>query len=564
MKKSLSALFSLAVLALGYNPASEACTNILVSKGASADGSCMVSYSADSHQLYGEIYFKKAADWKKGDMLDVYNWDEGHYCGQIPQVPHTYKTVGNMNEHQLIITETTFGGLNLANKSGIVDYGSMIYITLQRARTAREAIKVMDELTQAYGYPSGGESLSIADTKEVWIMEIIGKGDEKGTVWVARRVPDGYICAHANQARIHHFPLNNPENCLYSKDVISFAREKGLYKGSDADFSFCDVYCPIDFGGMRACEARAWAAFNILGGGVFNWEDETGTHTAAADDYLDFAMGYNGAHKMPLFIKPAKKVTVADIADAMRDHYDNTPMDMTVDAGAGPCRVPYRWRPMGYTVDGEKYVNERAIATQQTGFWLVGQARDWMPDAVGGILWFGVDDAATSPLVPVYTNIEQVPEYYREDNGSMIEYSATSAFWQFNKVTHFAYLMYDRVAPVIRGEIAGFQSEFEAKVAEVDAKAQKMLENGNRGQALALMTEEVDAMARKVFNRWKVLENELLVKFMDGNVKRQNEDGSFAVQVEGTTIPAHPENPAFPERWLRAIVFDNGKILKSE
>ena len=542
---------------------SDACTNVLVTKGASKDGSVMVTYAADSHQLYGELYFKKASDWAAGSLLDVYCWDEGNYLGQIPQIPHTYQTVGNMNEYQLTITETTFGGVRgLANKNGIIDYGSLIYITLQRAKTAREAIAVMDELTQTYGYASGGESFSIADKNEVWIMEMVGKGEDKGSVWVAVRIPDGYVSAHANQSRIHKFDQKDPDNCLYSKDVITFAKKKGLYKGSDKDFSFCDTYCPADFSGLRSCEARVWAAFNIMGKGKFVWEDASGSHSESADSYLDFAMGNNTTHKMPLYIKPAEKLGVHEVADIMRDHYEGTPMDMTQDVGAGPNHLPYRWRPMSWKVDGAEYVHERAIATQQTGFWILCQSRSWLPDEVGGILWFGVDDAATSPLTPVYTNIISVPEYFEVGNGSMIEYSPTSAFWQTNKVTHFAYLMYDRVAPVIREKIYQYEDECFKAVTATDAKVLSMLRNSNIDGAKTAMTNMVNDLATQYFNNWKVLENDLLVKFMDGNVKVQNPDGTYKIHTEGTAIPASPAHPAFPERWLRGIVNDHGETVK--
>lgn len=563
MRKALF-LSALAAVGLLYgNYYADACTNVIITKGASADGSTMVTYAADSHQLFGALYYHPAADWPAGTKLDVYSWDEGNFLGRIDQVPHTYQTVGNMNQYQLTITETTFGGRSGLENSGGIDYGSLIYITLQRARTAREAIAVMDALTQQYGYPSEGESFSIADANEAWIMEMVGKGDQKGTVWVARRIPDGYICAHANQSRIHTFPLDDPENCLYSKDVISFARSKGFYSGADKDFSFCDVYCPIDFGGARACEARVWSAFNILTGGVFSWVDDSGrSHTAKADDYLDFAMGHNLKHKMPLFVKPAGKVSFRALSDVMRDHYENTPMDMTQDVGAGPNHLPYRWRPMSFTVDGKEYVHERAIATQQTGFWLLCQSRGWLPDEVGGIQWFGVDDAGTSALSPMYTNMTSVPECFREDNGSMIKYSPTSAFWQVNKVTHFAYLMYDRVAPVILEEVVKHETFCQEVVAAADHMALGLIGEGKRDQALAVLTEASNGLAQRMMSRWQQLENELLVKFMDGNVKVQNPDGSFKLQEKGTEIPASPAHPDFPERWLRGIVKDHGTVLE--
>ena len=541
-----------ACLLLLSRPAADACTNVIVTKGASADGSCMVTYAADSHQLFGELYFRPAANHPAGALLDIYDWDSGFYRGQIAQVPHTYQTVGNMNEHQLIIMETTFGGRpNLENKDGIMDYGSLIYVTLQRARTAREAIRVMDQLVQTYGYASEGETFSIADKNECWIYEIVGKGEQKGAVWVAVRIPDGMISAHANQSRIHHFPLNDPENCLYAPDVISFAREKGFFTGSDAEFSFCDAYCPADWGGLRGCEARVWSAFRLLGGANFD-----------ADKYLDFAWGENPANKMPLYIKPEGKVTVKALADVMRDHYEGTPFDFSEDMGAGVSRLPYRWRPMSFELDGKEYMFERSIATQQTGFWYLGQARSWLPDVVGGLLWFGVDDAATSALTPIYTNITAVPECFREGNGSMIEYSPTSAFWLFNRVAQYAYLFYDRVQPEVRAAIDRYESENVELVKEYDARALKMVENGNENQAKRMLTEWCQHRSQYLFDSWTDMSNYLLVKFMDGNVKRQNEDGSFQDNGSGKPIPASPLHPKFRERWLRGVVKDHGDVME--
>jgi len=551
MRRFLALVACLLLLALA-RPAADACTNVIVTKGASADGSCMVTYAADSHQLFGELYFRPAANHPAGSFLDIYDWDSGHYRGKIAQIPHTFQTVGNMNEHQLIIMETTFGGREgLENPDGIMDYGSLIYVTLQRARTAREAIRIMDELVQTYGYPSEGESFSIADKDECWIFEIVGKGEQKGAVWVAVRIPDGMICAHANQSRIHHFPLNDPENCLYAPDVISFAREKGFFNGTDAEFSFCDAYCPADWSGLRACEARVWSAFRLLGGSAFD-----------ANRYLDFALGENPANKMPLYIKPEKKVTVKALADVMRDHYEGTPMDMTEDVGAGVSRTPYRWRPMSFELDGKHYMFERAIATQQTGFWYLGQARGWLPDEVGGLLWFGVDDAATSALTPIYTNITSVPECFREGNGSMVEYSPTAAFWLFNRVAQFAYLYYDRAEPEIRTAIDRYENENVELVAQLDARARKMLESGNRRQALDMLTEWCAQRSQYLFDTWTDLGNYLLVKYMDGNVKRQNPDGTFQTNGSGKPIPESPIHPKFRERWLRGVVKDHGEVME--
>lgn len=543
---------SVAVLSSLCVNTSDACTNIIVTKGASTDGSCMVSYAADSHALFGELYFHKAADWKAGSPLNVICWDSGEYLGQIPQVAHTYQTVGNMNEHQLIIGETTFGGREeLVNENGIVDYGSLIYITLQRAKTAKEAIKVIDNLLQTYGYPSEGETFSIVDKEEAWIMEIVGKGKELGAVWVAIRIPDGYISAHANQSRIDKFPLNDPENCLYSKDVISFARKMGYFKGKDEDFSFCDAYCPADFSGLRGCEARVWSAFRLLGGKNFD-----------SDKYLDFAMGYNASNKMPLYIKPENKVSVKNVADVMRDHYEGTPMDMTVDVGTGDNHLPYRWRPMSFEIDGQEYIMERAIATQQTGFWFVAQSKGWVPDEVGGILWFGVDDAATSPLTPVYTSITTVPESFRVGNGDMLHYSPTSAFWLNNKLTHFAYLMYDRVAPEIRKAVDEYENENIKLVAEKDKEATALVKSGLKDQAVVEVTNFTNARAAYIFDKWQHLENYLLVKYMDGNVKIQNPDGSFKNNGNSDKIPDGPLHPDHSESWLRSIIQEHGDVIR--
>lgn len=551
MKKTTAITTVLAIALLTISAKAYACTNIIVTKGASKDGSCIVSYAMDSHTEYGELYFKPAADWPKGAKRAVYDWETGIYRCDIEQVPHTYKYVGNMNEKQVIIMETTFGGRpGLENEQG-VDYGALIYITLERAKSAREAIAIMDNLVQTYGYPSEGETFSIADKDECWIMEMVGKGTEKGAVWVAVRIPDGYVSAHANQSRIHHFPLNDPENCLYAPDVISFARSKGFFEGKDEDFSFCDAYCPADWSGLRACEARAWSALRILGGANFD-----------ADRYLDFAMGFNPENKMPLYVKPAAKVGIEDIAYVMRDHFEGTPMDFSEDAGAGAFRLPYRPRPMSFEIDGQAYMFERSIATQQTGMWYVGQARGWMPDEVGGILWYGVDDAATSALTPIYTSITDVPECFREGNGSMMEYSPTSAFWLFNRVAHFAYLMYDRVAPEVRSAAEKYESENLALVESLDKKALRMVKGGNAAQAGAMLTEFCKSRSQHLFDKWTELSNWLLVKFVDFNVKPQNEDGSFIDDGAGVGIPVQPEHPQLRERWLRAVVKDQGEVMR--
>ena len=566
---------------------SEACTNVIVTRGASADGSCLVSYAADSHWLYGELYFKPQADWATGSKLKVCDWDSGKYLGEIEQVQHTYKTIGNMNEHQLIIAETTFGGRHgLNNPDAIMDYGSLIYITLQRARTAREAIRLMDELTQKYGYYSEGESFSIADKEEAWIMEMVGKGAEKGSVWVARRIPDGYVSGHANQSRITTFPLDDPENCLYSEDVISFARKMGWFDGKDEEFSFRDAYCPLDFGGLRGCEARVWSAFNILGKGKFAYEDGGSLVEKDSYDYVDYAMGHNPANNMPLWIKPAGKVSVKDVADVMRDHYEGTPMDMTQDIGAGGNALPYRWRPMGFTYDGKEYTNERAIATQQTAFWFVGQSRGNYPDVLGGIIWFGTDDAATSYVTPIYTNSEIVPECFREGNGDLLTYSSTSSFWLNNRVANACYKMYNYMAPFVREHIDRFEnSQISEGVPQTDAKAlelyndiaeKELKKQSRKNPGYDPMTDTGDAFlqvkqyltsysvstADAIFSAWKKMEETLLVKFIDGNVKAQNEDGTFVHSPESESIPDGLTQPGYTEYWKEAVAHFHGDVVK--
>ena len=525
-----------------------ACTNFIVTKGASTDGSVMVTYAADSHQLYGALY-KHNGGKQKAKMLTVNEWDTGRYLGLIEQLPVTYATVGNMNEHSLIITETTYGGRHeLEDKNGIMDYGSLIYIALQRAKTAREAIAVIVELANKYGYASSGESFSIADANEAWIMELIGKGSKldargnnlrKGIVWVARRIPDGYVSGHANQARISTFPLNDKENCLYAPDVISFAREMGYFNGKDEEFSFCDAYAPADFGALRGCEARVWAFFRTVAEGM--------------DKYTDYAMGHNPKNRMPLWVKPAQKVSPKQVFDAMRDHYEGTPMDMTTDIGAGGNACPYRWRPMYFKVDGVEYCNERATATQQTGFWLCGQAREGKT----GILWFGTDDAATSPLTPIYCNTTEVPWCLSEENGSMLHYSPTSMFWVTNRIANFAYLRYNVIGKRVREEVDKWENEKLAEVAKVDAKVATL----SPKKAQKLLTDYSTVTAQVLFEKWDSLDKYLLVKFIDGNTKAENEKG-FIDNGNGKNIPDKIEQSGYSEKWKRAVVQDNGEVLK--
>ena len=506
-------------------------------------------------------------------MLKIIEWDTYKPLGEIPQIAATYQTVGNVNEHQLIIGETTYGGREeLADPAGVMDYGSLIYITLQRARTAREAIATIVELANAYGYPSEGESFSIADPREAWVMDLIGKGkDHKGIVWVARRIPDGYICAHANQSRITRFPLDDPDNCLYAPDVISFAREMGYFSGEDADFSFRDAYNPLDFGGARACDARAWSAFNILCDGQFTYLDAEGKEVSApASDWLDYAMGYDLKGEMPLFVKPARKISVKDVADVMRDHYEGTPMDMRVDAGAGGNALPYRWRPMHFSFDGKEYLNERAIATQQTGFWFVAQARGWLPDEIGALTWFGTDDAATSYLTPIYVSTNEVPDCFRVGNGDLLHYSPTSSFWVNNRVANACYKMYDRMEPFVRAQIDTFEN---AQMAAVEAQDAKMLAIYNKNarhpgskRSLRKIRRELTRFsigtAQKQFGEWVKLEETLLVKFIDGNVKAQDSDGSFLHTEYHDGTPDQLEYAGYTDKWKETAAKDHGSVLE--
>ena len=590
MRKSLLKVLVASAALLGSLDA-RPCTNVIISRGASKDGSVLVSYAADSHTLYGELYYKPAKDWKKGSTIQIFDWDTQRPLAQIPQLSHTYQTVGNMNEFQLIITETTWGGRpELEDKTGGIDYGSLIYITLQRAKTAREAIDVIVELANEYGYASEGETFSIADKNEAWIMELIGKGMdlrngknvEKGIVWVARRVPDGAICAHANQARIGKFPLYDRENCLYAPDVISFARRKGYFSGEDQDFSFKKAYAPLDFGTVRGCDARVWSAFNILTDGWFSFYDENGDAvTRDAYSYLDYVMGRDLEGDMPLFVFPRKKAGVKDVADVMRDHYEGTPMDMTQDIGAGGNALPYRWRPMEFTVEGKTYVNERAIATQQTGFWMVGQARNYVPDVVGGILWFGTDDAATSYLTPIYTSVSKVPECFREGNGDRLHYSPTSSFWLNNRISNACYKMYNQMAPYVRSRVDAFElDQMERRTHSVDSmavvmynqvvvKLQKKLSSKHDvmisskpfSKIVNYVTDYTNDTARKQFASWQDLEVELLVKFMDGNVVPQDREGRFIHSRYSEGMPERLSQPGYTELWKETVAREHGDVI---
>jgi dipeptidase len=543
--KSIGFLTLIVGFVMATNPA-KACTNVLVTKTASADGSTMISYAADSHVLFGELYFWPAKNYPDNAMLDIHEWDTGKYLGQIKQAKHTYRVVGNMNENQVSIAETTFGGRKeLRDSTGIMDYGSLIYVTLQRAKTARDAINIMTSLVEEYGYYSSGESFSIADADEVWIMEMISKGpNNKGAVWVARKIPEGYVSAHANQARITTFPLNDNENCIYSQDVISFARSQGYFDGKNKEFSFADAYAPLDYGAIRFCEARVWSAFRQV-----NQEE--------ADKYEDFIMGESD-NRMPLFIKPQKKVTSRDVMNIMRDHFEGTALDMTQDAGAGAYKVPYRWRPLTWEVDGQEYLNERAIATQQTGFSFVAQMRNWLPNPVGGILWFGVDDADASVYVPMYAGIQSAPHEFAEGNGNMLQFSWDAAFWVFNWVSNMSYSRYSYMIDDIRKVQKELEDKFEQMQPAIDNTASTLYEQDPE-LAEQFLTEYSHNQSKITVDKWQKLGQFLMIKYLDGNIHPEK-DGDFLKNEYGN--PHSPEYPGYDEDFYRNVVKDAGEKLK--
>ena len=556
---------------LVFNTNNNACTNFLITKGASADGSTMISYAADSHVLFGELYYWPAMDWPAGTMLDIYEWDTGKYLGKIPQVSHTYNVVGNMNEFQVAVGETTYGGLSQlgSQKGAIMDYGSLMYIALQRSKTAREAINVIGDLMAKYGYYSSGESFSISDPNEVWIMEMIGKGEgEKGAVWVARKIPDGYISGHANQARITTFPLNDSENCIYAKDVISFAKDKGLYKGKDKDFSFSDVYAPVDFGGARFCEIRVWSMFKDVNEDMmkhFNYVKGDVTHKEAHVENTPMTKENYADNRMPLWIKPNRKITVNDMLNFMRDHLENTELDMRKDVGAGPFENPYRWRGLTWKVsnDGSKelneiyekhktdtltFCNERATATQQTGFSFVTQSRSWIPNEIGGIIWFSVDDAASTVYTPLYSSSTKAPETFERGNGKMMEWSDNSAFWIFNQVSNLAYLRYNFVHPEIHKKQQDLEKTFVKKVKAIDAGAKSLFATDKK-LAVEFITDFSVNNANALVYDWKKFYQYLFMKYMDGNVKTAN---------PGYQNP-HVKQPGYGEDFYRKIIKETGE-----
>ena len=540
MKRTILSTIAALAVALAA-PEASACTSLIAAPGATADGSSIITYAADSHTLYGELYRQPAADHAAGTMRPVVEWDTGKLLGEIPEAPHTYATIGNMNEHGLTIAESTWGGRPELEGSGIIDYGSLIYITLQRAKTAREAIDVMTGLVRDYGYASSGESFSIADADEVWVMELIGKGKaDKGAVWVARRVPEGYISGHANHARIHKFPLKD-KNTIYSPDVIDFARKQGYFSGKDKDFDFSLAYAVTDAGALRGCDARVWAYFRRF------------APQAEIDAYIPWIMEGKG-EPMPLWVKPVKPLTAADLKSMMRDHFEGTHLDMTKDIGAGPFECPYRWRPMGYTVDGQEYTHERAIATQQTGFSFVADMNKARHDAMRGILWFGVDDANTCVYLPVFNSTDTVPRAL-DGHADLYTLSWDAMFWVNNYVANQAYNRYSQMIPDIRN----VQGRLEGK-AEADVEsAAEALAGADYAAAQNALRELTLATAATVTSDYKNLGDYLLVKYLDGNIKKEA-DGKFERNPHG--MPVQPEFGGYNQRYFKSIVDDAGERLR--
>lgn len=530
-----------ALAALGTG-AADACTNLIAGKKATTDGSVMVTYAADSHNLYGMLTHTPAADHAPGTMRKVVEWDTGKPLGEIPQPAHTYNVVGNINEHQVAIGESTWGGHEeLVDTTGnsVIDYGSLIQIALERSKTAREAIEVMTDLVDKYGYASSGESFSIADKNEVWVLELIGKGAEKGAVWVAVRIPDDAISGHANEPRIRKVDFKDKKNVLHSKDVISFARKRGYFNGKDEDFSFADAYAEHDPATRRGCDGRVWSYFRRF--------------DPKADAYYAWCNA-DTDEPMPLYIVPERKVSVAEMQESMRDHFEGTPFEMTSDVGSGPNHVPYRWRPMEYEVDGKKYLMERAIATQQTGWSFVSQSRDWLPDAVGGVLWFGTDDTNTSVYMPFYCSMTEVPAQL--DHGDINTFSFDSNFWMTNWVANQAYNRYDLMIPDIRKVQKGLEDKYQSSRASREAELTMLAEAGDMAALQKEVNAEGAAIAKEATDAYRDLGQYLFVKFMDGNMKKTDENGNFIKSEYG--LPVYPTFPGYDKKYYENIVRESG------
>lgn len=520
-----------------------ACTNFIVGKKASADGSVICSYNADDYGLFIGLCHYPAGKHEKGSVRKIYDWDTNVYHGQIPEAEVTYNVIGNINEYQVSIGETTFGGREeLVDTTGILDYGSLIYIALQRSKTAREAIKVMTTLTDKYGYSSGGETFTICDPNEAWIMEMIGKGPgRKGTVWVAVRIPDDAICAHANQSRIRTFNQKDKKNVMFSKDCITFAREKGWFTGKDADFSFCEAYAYPDFSGRRFCEARVWSFFNHF--------------STDMERYLPYAEGkVKDAEPMPLWIKPNRKVSVQDIQECMRDHYEGTPFSLDKDPGQGVWNMPYRPTPLTYKVDGKEYFNERPTSTQQTAFSYVAQLRSWLPRQIGGVLWFGNDDGNMVAYTPVYCGNTSQPECYNTKGADAVTFSMKNAFWVCNWVSNMVYPRYSLMFGSLKSVRDSLETSYFSAQAEIERKAM-VLYDENPSLAIDFLTDYSIDKAQQMIDRWRQLGTYLIVKYNDMAIK-PDEDGRF-IRTE-TGLGATVERPGFPENVAREIVKSSG------
>lgn len=516
------------------------CTNFLVGKAASTDGSTIISYAADSYGMFGWLTHRPAAFHPEGTMLSIYDRDTNVYHGQIPEARQTYNVIGDTNEFQVTIGETTFGGREeLVDTLGIIDYGNLMALALQRSRTARQAIKVMTDLVAQYGYCSEGESFSIADPNEIWILEMVGKGvGMHGAVWVAVRIPDDCIAAHANQSRIHQFNLDDKQNCMYSSDVISFARQKGYFNGVNKDFSFADAYCPLNFDGLRYCEARVWSFYNRF--------------TDSGNQYLPYILGKSST-PMPLYMKPNRKISVQDIKEAMRDHYENTPLDISKDFGAGPYHLPYRLSPLSFTVNGKKYFNERPISTFQTAYVFVSQMRANKPDCVGGILWFATDDANCTVFTPVYCCTDSVPRCYSKI-ADFTTFNWDTSFWVFNWVANMVYSKYD----LMIGDLKALQHEIEGRFNANQDSIEKValtLYKTDQKAAKRMLTNYSIACAQSTHDAWRKLGEYLVVKYVDGIVQ-QEKNGKLLKDKWGMTCPV--KRVGYPQEFLNEYVKQTG------
>ena len=520
-----------------------ACTNFIVGKKASADGSVFISYSADSYGMSGYVAHFPAAVYPEGAMRDIYEWDSGRYLGQIPEARRTYNVLGNINEHQVAIAETTFGGREeLVDTTGILDYGSLIYIALQRSKTAREAIDVMTSLVAEYGYCSSGESFSIADPNEAWILEMVGKaGKEKGAVWVAIRIPDDCISAHANQARIRKFDMKDKDNVICSKDVIKFARKMGYFDGKDADFDFAAAYCPADFGGLRYCDARVWSFFNM-----FADED--------MNKYLAWAQGDAKSEPMPLYLKPKAPLSLQDVERGMRDHYEGTPFDITGDLGAGAYNMPYRPSPLSFTVDGKEYFNERPISTFQTAFTFVAQLRSYLPNAIGGVMWFGTDDANMVVFTPVYCCATSVPDCYAQEYANPVEFSWKSSFWIFNWVSNMIYPKYSMVIDDMKSVQGALENEIYEQSKAVEQEALAVIKSSPR-LAVSMLTEMTCNSAEYALAEWKKFGEKVIVKYNDFVIKSEK---NGRIDRGNTGYGGKITRPGYPSEYWKKVVEETG------